>query len=756
MTHSTFNPSLLDPKHLEASLVGRHQLADRLTRRFLDVSSETGKPAVLLTGPRGIGKSHLIALVAHRLRDHQSLAIAWLPEDPWGIQTFFDLLAAVLAALTSTAEAQALRTETASMLKDRPAMEAIALGKIQQALTGRNLVLVIENLDSILANLGQRGQRSWRSLLQESGGWSILAATPSFSVDLTAHNAPFFGFFSIEPLEGANPEEAIALMRRLASLDSQASDLFRRSLGTTLTKLKIDCVRHLAAGNYRILVMLYEFIRAERPGDVIAALYKTIDALTPYYQSELHRLSPQQQKIVNLVSERMAPVAVTDIAEACSLTNQVTSAQLKILKDERFVVGYQQGRETLYELAEPFLRICLDAKRNGHQPIRPVLFLLAVWFSSDELVERLNSPATDVEAQKYLDAAFLAKHQMKSEPLPIWIKSVVDRLRASPHDQELKAQARGAIEWMVLFDRWDLGPNLIATPDLAVIAYGLLWSVSLQTSTNPHYWAILATTCILLDRIDEAVGHALHGYRLDPNDVFACFVLRRAHLICDTDNADVQAASKLLVGVLAAEPDEATFLVNLGDLADCDPGLALDVYCQRYPGAAGPDPILLALLVHQTGRTEVYAQLEPNQGTALQSSLFIMSAWKSGDWFTFTQQAWNRAVAFSEKEIIAYALFFAALGGPRLTDIEKDKLLELIAIALSDSAAVDWPGLRSAQGLLLGRISTDQFLLEMPKEVRTEIEKIFHQIETGKTVQIPSLRYFPELQQQTARKAGCE
>jgi hypothetical protein len=61
------------------------------------------KSYMLLIGPRGIGKTHLIALVYHRvqamddLRNH--LLIAWLREEEWGVTSFLDLLLRIFRAL---------------------------------------------------------------------------------------------------------------------------------------------------------------------------------------------------------------------------------------------------------------------------------------------------------------------------------------------------------------------------------------------------------------------------------------------------------------------------------------------------------------------------------------------------------------------------------------------------------------------------------------------------------------------------------
>ena len=100
---SRFTPSLLKPATLEAVFVQRQRLAARLVE-LVRQSTETGnKHYALVLGPRGIGKTHLVSLVYHRvcqLPDTEAkLLIAWLREEEWGIASFLDLLLAILRAL---------------------------------------------------------------------------------------------------------------------------------------------------------------------------------------------------------------------------------------------------------------------------------------------------------------------------------------------------------------------------------------------------------------------------------------------------------------------------------------------------------------------------------------------------------------------------------------------------------------------------------------------------------------------------------
>ena len=107
---------------LEQIFVQRQGLASELVERIRESVLTAVKSHTLLIGPRGIGKTHLVSLVYHRicemadLREH--LLIAWLSEEEWSVTSFLDFLLCIFQALQKDVEA----------LYDLPAEEAEAEG----------------------------------------------------------------------------------------------------------------------------------------------------------------------------------------------------------------------------------------------------------------------------------------------------------------------------------------------------------------------------------------------------------------------------------------------------------------------------------------------------------------------------------------------------------------------------------------------------------------------------------------------------
>ena len=71
-----FSPNQTDPELLEAIFVGREPLLQNVLEKIADSATSGSTHHVLLYGPRGIGKSHFLSLLHHRLIEDAKLADA--------------------------------------------------------------------------------------------------------------------------------------------------------------------------------------------------------------------------------------------------------------------------------------------------------------------------------------------------------------------------------------------------------------------------------------------------------------------------------------------------------------------------------------------------------------------------------------------------------------------------------------------------------------------------------------------------------
>ena len=204
---SRYSPGNMDRESLESLFVGRHDVMDDVVSRIARSIRSPEKHYILLVGPRGSGKTHFLALTCHRLMDRfeagDSIAVAMLNEEEWGVASFLDLIVRILRALAR--QAPALDAEIAAICdrfaKDPANAESFAVARLREHTRGKTLLLLCENLVEIFQGLGEEGQKRWRAAIQEDGNWTIVASTPSLFPAVRLQDSPFYGFFTIRALE---------------------------------------------------------------------------------------------------------------------------------------------------------------------------------------------------------------------------------------------------------------------------------------------------------------------------------------------------------------------------------------------------------------------------------------------------------------------------------------------------------------------------------------------------------------------------
>jgi DNA-binding transcriptional ArsR family regulator len=390
---SRFTPSVMAPETLEAIFVQREELADRLTSLIEASALSDSKQHNLLIGPRGIGKTHLVSIVYHRARQldcfkNNRLVIAWLREEEWGVMSFLDLLLRILRALVAESNSE-LEAQVESLYQHSPDTAEHLGGNLLKDFVGnRTLLVIVENLDDLFLGIEDEGQKRLRSYIQENPFITILATSQSLFGGVSLQTSPFYGFFRINHLEELSLDEATLLLKKVAELEGD-TDL-ASLLDTSLGRVRIRALQKLAGGNHRVYIIFSQFLTRESLTELIEAMMRTLDELTPYYQERIKWLSPQQRKIVELLSDRGNALTVKEIATRCFMSQQTASAQLKLLREWGYVRTNRVGRQSYYELREPLMRLCVEVKKHRAEPIRLVVELLRSWYTGDELRRRLD------------------------------------------------------------------------------------------------------------------------------------------------------------------------------------------------------------------------------------------------------------------------------------------------------------------------------------------------------------------------------
>lgn len=442
--HFSFTPSLMDAESLEALFVQREDLAARIVDLTRDSALTAAKYHFLLVGPRGIGKTHAVSLIYHRVKAlpdiREKLLIAWLREDIWGVSSFLDLLIQILQAICKEDGDEALRVRTEEIFQHAPKQaERVAADLLNEYVGTRTLLLIVENLDALFTGLGDAGQKRLRAYLQENPFCTILATSPSLFNGVSLQTSPFYGFFTTHHLQEFDFDHAHDFLTRIAAYrkDTKLTSFLRTPQG----RARVRAVHHLAGGNPRVYTIFAQFLNRASLERLVGPFMRAMDDLTPYYQSRMTLLSAQQRKIIELLCERRGAITVKEIAQRCFITHQTASGQLKQLREMRYVSATPIGRESYYELSEPLMRICLDVKKHRGEPLRLFVEFLRCWYTKPELERLLEAIPVDaqLESQYIKQALMMSKEGASTDPRISSCRKDLERHKeAGQYDKALK------------------------------------------------------------------------------------------------------------------------------------------------------------------------------------------------------------------------------------------------------------------------------------------------------------------------------
>ncbi len=391
---SAFNPSTMSPQLLEAIFVEREPLVQELLGSIRGSLSPTSKAHSLILGPRGMGKTHLVSLIYHRIREgkkgaeglDEHLRIAWLREEERGIATFFHLLRRIIVVLAATYKDPELEKRLADLKGNSPQdTQVLAERLLVEWLDGKTLLLLVENFEDMLHRMGKQGQQAFRAFLQNRSCCLILATAPTLTTALSKQTAPFYNFFNLHTLEEFSVETARGLMRLIA--EERGDKEFADFLETPVATERLRAIEDLAGGHPRIWILFAGFLTKEILDNLVPAFHKLMDELTPYYQPKMEILPPQEALIIEALCEKPGAMTVKGIAEATFLASNAVSSHLNDLAKRGYVKKERMGRESYYELREPLLRIWNQVKGEKNRPLRLIIEFIKRWFTIDEIKE---------------------------------------------------------------------------------------------------------------------------------------------------------------------------------------------------------------------------------------------------------------------------------------------------------------------------------------------------------------------------------
>jgi len=378
-----FTPSLMSHDVLERLFVARERTLDAILARVDASAASRERNHTLLVGPRGAGKTHLVALAYHRVNDRRgagsALQVSWLPEDPWTIVSYRHLLAAIAQHLEPALDQEI--PHSAAKLESLLADTAGKHGPI---------VVLVENIDRILHALGNEGQQQLRHVLQVHRSLLLVATTTRLDRTLSDQASPFYGFFTTTRLEPFDVDEAAAMLTAIAK--ERDDDHLVAYLQTSEGRARLRTIAHLAGGQPRMWATLASALTVRGLDELVDLLISRFDDLTPYYQEQLARLSGQQRRVVAELAAVDRPINVSELADRLEIDQRSLGKTMSELVDRGWaapttspVTTLLDQRRTYYELAEPLARLSLQIKESRGEPLRLIVEFVKHWFDPTDV-----------------------------------------------------------------------------------------------------------------------------------------------------------------------------------------------------------------------------------------------------------------------------------------------------------------------------------------------------------------------------------
>ena len=392
-------PSEMSESELDATFAARGHTVDYLLRSLRDQVHSQTLSSFVVTGPRGAGKSTVIRMVALRLRRDSELSHAWLPvvfpEEQFGVASLRDFLAAILRELSTDGIPEAKeRLEKVEAEPNDEQSQQLAVTGLREITrtTGKRLVVFVENLNLLLEEcLDDQMKGTLRRLLMENPFMMLISSSVHVFDSLKSYDETFFNYFGPVPLDRLSAEQVFELLQRRAKFDG--NERFLRDFQEQ--RPKIRAIVHLAGGNPRFILMLYELLSQRQVTTIVQCLRRLVDELTPLLKDEMENLPPQQRKIIHALMEKGGTAQPTDLVERTRLPLNAINTQLKRLKDAQIVelLGGGKGRAANYTVPDKLFAIWYQMRYLNQNRRRIELFVevLRIWFEAEERFATIQS-----------------------------------------------------------------------------------------------------------------------------------------------------------------------------------------------------------------------------------------------------------------------------------------------------------------------------------------------------------------------------
>ncbi len=403
-----YNTRRKSATQLEQELVGaeRWDILHSILKELSLEKNELPKQHWLITGPRGIGKSHLLTLLYHKVKNDERLSKQWItvlfPEELRMANDLAKFLERTVNEILLELEREQnpisseLKKEI-TKTKEIPPVERndylfSLLNWIHQA-TGRFILLITENLQQLLGKkIGEIEQKKLRAFLQTHDTVLLISSATSVFNILHDHKQPFYHFFHLKRLNDMSFDEMKSL---IANLMSESGGAYAMA-SISKNEARLRAIHSFTGGNPRLAVFLSEILKTDVPDEMLDFMDELLDELNPYFEAILNDTPDYMEEVMNTLAIFEPAQSPKEIADHLEAEQSTIRNYLKQMKDSGYVrVAFSKGNSNFYRLSEYLYRIWYQMRDSSHrEETRWLMELLIMLYSPADIVREKNRLAS--------------------------------------------------------------------------------------------------------------------------------------------------------------------------------------------------------------------------------------------------------------------------------------------------------------------------------------------------------------------------
>jgi len=359
-----YNPAFLTDDELIKTFVVR---LEHLKMIVQTISENTGpsNQHVLVVGPRGIGKTMLVLRVAAEVRTHPDLTSRVYPlvfgEEIYQAISPGQFWHEALYHLHKQTNDQRLLSAFKDLKKEKDE-DRLRLRSLAQLMDfadqeKKRIVLIVENLDMLLSQLGEKDAWTIRhTLLNEPRIMLLGTAVNDENITQNLGKA-FFEAFKLINLEPLTNDQAALLWKELS--------------GEELKDSRVTSLRIMTGFNPRLMGILSSFHAGKSFQYLMDNFLHLVDDHTDYLKHNIESLPSEERKIFLTLADIWDPVTASRVADEARMDVNRTSSFLGRLHKRGYVeIVPHKGRKKHYQVRERLYNIYHLMRRGGHYSAR--------------------------------------------------------------------------------------------------------------------------------------------------------------------------------------------------------------------------------------------------------------------------------------------------------------------------------------------------------------------------------------------------